>query len=1148
MKHDLTFTTLSHLLKFNMASINLSFKEWPFPIQKEMSLTRSLNVPQIKEKSNNSSKPLLHLNIARTHTSALYSSNLNLSKQNSLSQSNSTLNDFGTTPLPIKRTKKNQWFQLSAWGRCGLFACAFNSTLSIYSNDCNGCLSPMFMFSPFNRFDKRKIVNKNQEREAISAIGWANGHLQPSIPKPIFAVASEKGHIAIYDFSTKEMLAHTHFNDKIISLHWSSRKINRFYVGSYTGHLYVCEINNKCIQIKQTFDFNAYSSDNSENVLKSVDFITEDDVDGSIISIASKDGSVGYILNANLTKKQKLQVYQKLPFQTCLKSSDNQHSLISFFEFYPNDQDFIIIATNGSTFLFSILKGVLIPFIQTPNCKFISLIDNSNNQVIVGDGTGISIWSLVDHSWVRSSLTSFAGKLNMTEILSYSKLNSKIILTTASNWLTEVEIRRNKIFITKRILLLNKMPIDYDFGNGSIAFLMNDNSISFTEYTPESVIKPQFGHLSNLQTSEKINHQQFANIEESPNNDEKEDGMSQLFHAIEDSNDDDEIPINNDDLCDQHSYQNKESTGSGFVRSSSMTFEIDSDSSRAFKHIFDSAKKDSFIISDIESPIPRSKSDLLNDNSELNKFHVNDAKLNSDKKCGNSNSFILSFNIKSDSQIQSIFWVSSQNVIALSENSVFNIDLQTRTISEPLKDNFDSKCNIITQAFFSKSRKIMCIVFNHKTACFLKVEQNVEIINSIDFSQIIKKDYNNLYGCISPKEDQVVFASKNFLFFAKLNEVSSNIKEVYINLDYNASFVSWKNRGIIIGTENGSVFIISKKSIDNIYDTPEISRKDCTIIQDSARFTDKKKNGSIKLVSPCANDSFVVIDINGRGTIISGDFQQTINGIIEAFKLSSKDTFLVRFKNDNKLIAIDAIGDFTPCPPPCFYVNQTNNIFFNSNKKINFLEYGKESDNSSIKSIINHLFKTNQENPSKVLRNTVHLLNQITSYHAPFNSLSIKNSLRLGDSESARNLLLETDPSDKSYLNNMMLAALFDTNINNNLTSAKIKDESVQLAVKNLMSNHCINQAVDILLITNKIFYAAETLFNFGKSKDAYQILMLVDRSQLDKTDSQNISELIQKIANSLISKKEDTLYGMKLLASFGHFSEMIKILLENLE
>ena len=229
-------------------------------------------------------------------------------------------------------------------------------------------------------------------------------------------------------------------------------------------------------------------------------------------------------------------------------------------------------------------------------------------------------------------------------------------------------------------------------------------------------------------------------------------------------------------------------------------------------------------------------------------------------------------------------------------------------------------------------------------------------------------------------------------------------------------------------------------------------------------------------------------------------------------------------------------------------MKQTNNIFFNSNKKINFLEYGKESDNSSIKSIINHLFKTNQENPSKVLRNTVHLLNQITSYHAPFNSLSIKNSLRLGDSESARNLLLETDPSDKDYLNNMMLAALFDTNINNNLTSAKIKDESVQLAVKNLMSNHCINQAVDILLITNKIFYAAETLFNFGKSKDAYQILMLVDRSQLDKTDSQNISELIQKIANSLISKKEDTFYGMKLLASFGHFSEMIKILSENLE
>ena len=81
-----------------------------------------------------------------------------------------------------------------------------------------------------------------------------------------------------------------------------------------------------------------------------------------------------------------------------------------------------------------------------------------------------------------------------------------------------------------------------------------------------------------------------------------------------------------------------------------------------------------------------------------------------------------------------------------------------RTITEPLKKIFDPKSNTISQAFFSKSRKIMCIILNYQTVYLLSTESKLDLISSIDFKDKIKKDSQNITGSISPKEDQIVFA------------------------------------------------------------------------------------------------------------------------------------------------------------------------------------------------------------------------------------------------------------------------------------------------------------------------------------------------------------------------------------------------------
>ena len=185
------------------------------------------------------------------------------------------------------------------------------------------------------------------------------------------------------------------------------------------------------------------------------------------------------------------------------------------------------------------------------------------------------------------------------------------------------------------------------------------------------------------------------------------------------------------------------------------------------------------------------------------------------------------------------------------------------------------------------------------------------------------------------------------------------------------------------------------------------------------------------------------------------------------------------------------------------------------------------NESEQFDSITSQLFNTKESNHSIPLRNSVLLLNQILSFHDSFASRSSKAFLALGHLEKARNLLIRTEPNDKDYLNNMMLAALYN--------SCSNQSESIDLVIKGLISNNLITRAVDILLITKEHFKVAEILYKFDRNIDAYFILMLNHEYVSD-----HLKNLIPKIANSLISQKQNAIYGLKLLSTFGYTNEMI--------
>lgn len=1059
-----------------MSSIYLSFKEWPYLTFHQLPQTQQLKSPTLTSNKIEILKSVAPVNIVST---------MNYSNANPIKRSaSSILNEQNPTYYPNNNNNPNQLFHLSAWGRCGLFACTFESCLCIFTADENDCLTPIIMFSPFERFTIGKISKRHPKKALITAIGWSNGYLQPSLSKPYLAVSSEKGHLLIYDINSKEIIGNIRFNDQITTILWSSFKLNRFYAGSITGHFYICDLEDKNVQIIKTHEFNAQTLDLTETVPKSIDFITQDDVDGSIVAISSKDGSVGYITNMNDPLESKLHVFQNLPFKSFNVAKKNPNIVINFFKFYPNNKDFITIATNVSTFLISLSKGILIPFIQTPNCKFISVLDNQNNKVIVGDDNDLTVWKLVDHFWHRSNILKIGDKFGLTEILSFTQINNKILLTTASNWLTEVDFRREKLFISKRIKLINGIPIDYDFGNGSIAMLTNSNTISFTEFTPESVIKSYFAKERQ----------------------DSSDDSTSMFQMVDDSS---VIEEYNEPI----SYSTASKGNGSLTKSNSMTFEVGSDTSRAFQHLFKKEKIDFNKTSDTDSSFIRSESDYFGKNSSI-KYNGNESLI------GTSNSFSLSFRVPKNNVIKNIEWISPQKLVAWSKKAFFLIDLSNRVVLQQLLKKFDPKCNTLTQIFFSKTRRFLCLVLNNNEAHIIDVESDFSIIKSINFEEKINNNQTCLFGCISPNEEQVVFVSQNFLFFDNLKD-KKPMKQIISSLEFNASFILWKKHGILIGTEKGNVFLITNKKIEEILKISKINNRDVKVIFDSSR-SGKKRLGSIKYIASCINDGLIILDSNEQGIIYAknGGIKTIADGI-KSFKKCSKETALIRLQNYDKLVAINLMGgDFSPPPPPCDYIldNQLDNLLESIN------------DNS----ISNQLFLTDENNPSVSLRNNACLLNQIISIHDPFSSLSLKTFLMLGNVEKALDLLLKTDPNDKDYLNNMMIASHYESNSND--------EKSIQLVLKKLLDNNFVDLAIGILLITKNTYSAVETLFKLGKVRDAYNVLMLSDYKNY------TLNDLVKNIANYLFAQKESVIYGLKLLASFGCIDELVYQLSLNLK
>ena len=361
---------------------------------------------------------------------------------------------FKDWSYPTKRDR----IECCAWGECGFLAISSGSCVTIYSNEI-GQFSPMFMWSPF-------------EHDVV-AMGWYDGSCTPTIVQPIIAIASSHGTIAVYDVRNRNVIGKVRVKgERFNCIVWNPFYRSRFYAGTQSGRFIGFQvIENSKIVTRFDLKFNY-----------GIDFISIDPQTGTTIAIASKSGKFSVIDDV-------LKVDNDTPIDIITLKEKNP--VVTSLSFFPGQTYFLVIATLKKSVLYSVEQHSTLPFIQCGDIKFISQLSKSNDMIIIGHSDSVDLWKFdFEHGvWNRKFVINFNKISKLPEASMYAELDHKIAIITRSHWITIVEEKREKLFISQRIRLMPAKPLDWDFRKGSIAFCTSDGNVLVTSWTPDSIIR-----------------------------------------------------------------------------------------------------------------------------------------------------------------------------------------------------------------------------------------------------------------------------------------------------------------------------------------------------------------------------------------------------------------------------------------------------------------------------------------------------------------------------------------------------------------------------------------------------------------------------------------------------------------------------------
>jgi hypothetical protein len=346
---------------------------------------------------------------------------------------------FSNWPYPTKSPP----LQCCACGPGHLFAHSINSFLTLYCDD-NSTLTPILMSRPL--------------AEPISALAWYDGSFLPSVALPVLLVGGKAGSLFVYDARARLKIALLkRVFGSVTALRWSPFSVCAFFLGTAQGEFFRYEVNlthpTKLSSIWQI------------SVAFSVDFISIDCLAGRKVAIASRGASFAVISDLDTQAP------------TVEASAVSPPVNLRHISFFPENSDLLVLATEREVALYSQCDQTTKLFVGVERVSGVFFARECGNRVICVRPDSVELRDISSGAVSSLRLGRHAG----LEISVFDYRDGRLLFVTSGWWLNVAEMRKSRLFVSKRAKLMDSKPLGWSVHGSTIAFALANGTVLITK-------------------------------------------------------------------------------------------------------------------------------------------------------------------------------------------------------------------------------------------------------------------------------------------------------------------------------------------------------------------------------------------------------------------------------------------------------------------------------------------------------------------------------------------------------------------------------------------------------------------------------------------------------------------------------------------
>jgi hypothetical protein len=312
----------------------------------------------------------------------------------------------------------------------------------------------------------RPIVFLPPFESPISAIAWYDASCCLGQAQPLLLLATTSGKLWMYNVRTQSTSAlFSRKMDFYTALNWSAFSCSTFYGGTSAGSFVKCQVTLEgLVRTRVVWE---------RSLSFPISFICLDPLTGATAAVASTHGTVSIFNNVDTDEPVK---------RSDMLSLCNKSEKVKYSAFFLASPEFLLIVTNMSSIVYALKEGVALPIIAGSHMQFLALTAACGSHAIVVQHGLIELRDLRDRTHcLLSDLQLSSDRLQISsEMLCFACRNDTLLILTQGWWLTTVELRCSRLFVTRRTKILSSKPLDWAVGPDQIAFATEEGKLILT--------------------------------------------------------------------------------------------------------------------------------------------------------------------------------------------------------------------------------------------------------------------------------------------------------------------------------------------------------------------------------------------------------------------------------------------------------------------------------------------------------------------------------------------------------------------------------------------------------------------------------------------------------------------------------------------